>query len=85
MSDINSVVLVGRLVRDPEVRTTPRGVSVGNFTLAVNRRFKVNGEAQEETAFVPCAVFNLPAQWLGEHKKGEKVAVSGRLPPYHCP
>ncbi|PCF56576.1 single-stranded DNA-binding protein, partial [Staphylococcus delphini] len=46
---INRVVLVGRLTKDPEFRTTPSGVSVATFTLAVNRNFKSkNGEQQAD-------------------------------------
>jgi single-strand DNA-binding protein len=61
------------------MRRTSKGTPVASFSLAANRKYKANGDQQEETAFVNCALFGPPAEWLGEHRKGEKLAVSGRL------
>jgi single-strand DNA-binding protein len=80
MASENSVTLVGNLTKDPELRYTPSGAGVASFGLAVNRRYQVNGEWQEQTSF-----FNIVA-WseLGENaaaslSKGMRVIVTGRL------
>ncbi len=76
----NSVTLVGNLTRDPELRFTTGGRAVASFGLAVNRRYQVNGEWQEQTSY-----FNIVA-WsqLGENAaqtltKGSRAIVTGRL------
>ena len=76
----NNVTLVGNITRDPELRFTQSGRAVATFGLAVNRRYQVNGEWQEQTSF-----FNVVA-WgtLGENAaasltKGSRVIVNGRL------
>jgi single-strand DNA-binding protein len=76
----NTVTLVGNVTRDPELRYTSGGRGVASFGLAVNRRYQVNGEWQEQTSF-----FNVVA-WgtLGENaaaslNKGTRVVVYGRL------
>jgi single-strand DNA-binding protein len=76
----NSVTLVGNLTRDPELRFTGGGRAVASFGIAVNRRYQVNGEWQEQVSF-----FNVVA-WgqLGENAaasltKGSRVILSGRL------
>lgn len=80
MASENSVTLVGNLTRDPELRYTQSGRAVASFGMAVNRRYMVNNEWQEETSF-----FNLVA-WgdLGENAsasltKGSRIVVTGRL------
>jgi single-strand DNA-binding protein len=80
MASENNVTLVGNLTRDPELRFTQSGRGVASFGLAVNRRYQMNGEWQEETSF-----FNVVA-WgdLGENasaslNKGSRVVVTGRL------
>jgi len=76
----NTVTLVGNITRDPELRFTQGGRAVASFGIAVNRRYQVNGEWQEQTSF-----FNVVA-WgqLGENAaasltKGARVIVNGRL------
>jgi single-strand DNA-binding protein len=80
MASENTVTLVGNLTRDPELRYTTGGRGVASFGLAVNRRYQVNGEWQEQTSF-----FNVVA-WaqLGENAaatltKGSRAIVTGRL------
>jgi single-strand DNA-binding protein len=80
MASENSVTLVGNLTRDPELRYTTGGRGVASFGLAVNRRYQVNGEWQEQVSF-----FNVVA-WgdLGENAaasltKGARTIVTGRL------
>jgi len=80
MSDLNNVTVVGRLVRDPELKVTPSGLTVGAITVACNRVWKdANGQAREESAFIPVVVFGRPAEWLRDHKRGEPILISGRL------
>ena len=78
---MNKIILIGNLVRDPELRTTPQGISVCDFTIAVNRRRFGNAEAGQ-----PEADFFRISAWrqLGENcakylAKGRKVYVSGPL------
>lgn len=80
MSDLNNVTVVGRLVRNPELKLTPSGIAVAQITIACNRVWKDSkGEAKEETAFIPVVVFGRPAEWLRDHKRGESMLISGRL------
>lgn len=76
---MNKVVLIGNLVRDPEVRATQSGISVCNFTVAVNRRFKKeNGE--QETDFLNVIAWRQLAELCGKYlAKGRKVAVTGSI------
>lgn len=76
---INSVTLVGRLTKDPELRTTPSGVEVGNFTLAVNRTF-TNQQGEREADFINCIVFRKQAVNVNQYlSKGKLAGVVGRL------
>ena len=60
---INSVVLVGRLTRDPELRTTGSGISVATFTLAVDRQFS-NANGQRDADFINCVIWRKSAENL---------------------
>ncbi|WP_239774614.1 single-stranded DNA-binding protein [Mammaliicoccus sp. N-M50] len=76
---INSVTLVGRLTKDPELRTTPSGVEVGNFTLAVNRTF-TNHQGEREADFINCIVFRKQAVNVNQYlSKGKLAGIVGRL------
>jgi single-strand DNA-binding protein len=80
MSDLNNVVITGRLVRDPIVRKASTGVSMGIFTIASNYSYKDKaGGFQEEVAFLPCVIFGRWTDTLSRYHKGEMVLVSGRL------
>ena len=77
---MNNVVLMGRLTRDPEVRYTqgenPR--CVARYTLAVNRRFKREGE--QEADFINCVVFGKSAEFTEKYfRKGMQIAINGRI------
>jgi len=76
---VNSVVLVGRLVRDPELRYTPTGTPVARFTIAVDRRFKgPNGEKQ--TDFIRISSWSKQAELVANYlQKGALVGVEGSL------
>jgi single-strand DNA-binding protein len=81
MPTFNSVVLLGHLSRDPELRYTPQGAAVCDFSLAVNRRYsRKDGEKVDEVAFVEITVWNRLAELAAEYlKKGRAVLASGRL------
>lgn len=76
---LNTVILIGRLVRDPELRFTPNGVAVGNFTLAVDRPFS-NQQGERQTDFIDIVVWRKLAETCANYlSKGRLVAVEGRL------
>ncbi|WP_099158987.1 single-stranded DNA-binding protein [Virgibacillus ndiopensis] len=76
---LNRVVLVGRLTKDPDLRYTPNGVAVANFTLAVNRPFS-NQQGNREADFINCVVWRRPAENLANYmSKGSMVGVDGRV------
>lgn len=76
---INSVTLVGRLTKNPEIRTTPSGIEVGNFTLAVNRTF-TNQQGEREADFINCIVFRKQAVNVNQYlSKGKLAGIVGRL------
>jgi len=76
---LNRVVLIGRLTRDPELRYSPSGVAVANFTLAIDRRFK-NAQGEKETDFIPCVVFKQLAELCANYlAKGKLASVDGRI------
>ncbi|KMJ56472.1 single-stranded DNA-binding protein [Alkalihalophilus sp. As8PL] len=76
---LNRVVLVGRLTKDPELRYTPSGVAVANFTLAVNRAFS-NQQGEREADFINCVVWRKPAENVANYlKKGSLAGVDGRI------
>ncbi len=76
---INRTILVGRLTRDPELRTTQSGVNVASFTLAVNRTF-TNAQGEREADFINVIVFKKQAENVNKYlSKGSLAGVDGRL------
>ena len=76
---INRAILVGRLTKDPEYRTTPSGISVATFTLAVNRTF-TNANGEREADFINCVVFRKQADNVNNYLfKGSLAGVDGRI------
>lgn len=77
----NKVVLMGNLVRDPELRTTPNGTSVCGFSLAVNRTWRnAQGEQQEAVDFIDCNAWGKAGEIISQYMaKGRAILVSGRL------
>ncbi|WP_273854226.1 single-stranded DNA-binding protein [Guptibacillus spartinae] len=76
---LNRVVLVGRLTKDPELRYTPSGVAVANFTLAVNRPF-TNQQGDREADFINIVVWRRQAENAANFlKKGSLAGVDGRV------
>lgn len=77
---MNKVILMGRLTRDPEVRYSSSGdnLAIARYSLAVNRRFKRQGEAEAD--FIDCVAFGKAAEFAEKYfRKGQMVAVVGRL------
>jgi len=77
---MNRTVLVGRLVRDVDLRYTPSGDAVANFTIAVNRPFKNKETNETDADFVNCVIWRKPAENLANYmRKGSQIGVDGRL------
>lgn len=78
---VNKVMLIGRLGQDPEVKQTPSGSTVANFSIATNRVWKdKDGNTQEETEWSRCVAWNRLAEILQEYtRKGSRIYVEGRL------
>ncbi len=80
MANYNKVILMGNLTRDPELRYTPSGSAVANFSIAVNRRYKVENENREETSYFDIVFFGKRAETIAEYmKKGRPILLEGRL------
>jgi single-strand DNA-binding protein len=77
----NKVLLMGNLTRDIEIKHTSNNNAVGNFGLAVNRKFKAgDGEWREEVTFVDCEVWGRTAENMSKYlHKGRPVFIEGRL------
>ena len=81
MAQLNKVLLIGNLTRDPEVRYTPKGSAVADIGLATNRSWRTEtGEEKEEVCYVTVVVWGKQAEAAGKYlKKGRPVFVEGRL------
>lgn len=76
---LNSVVLIGRLTADPEIRYTPDGTAVGRFSLAVQRPKRSDGQ-DPGADFIDIVIWRRLAEVVAEHlSKGSLVAVEGRI------
>ena len=80
MVTFNRVIIAGNLVRDPEIRYLPSGLSVTSFAVAVNSRYKQNNELKEEVSYFDIVVFGKMGENCAEYlSKGRPVLVEGRL------
>jgi single-strand DNA-binding protein len=81
MANLNRVLLIGNLTRDPEVRYTPKGTAVADIGIAVNRVYSGDeGERKEEVTFVDVTLWGRQAEVAQEYlKKGRQVFIEGRL------
>lgn len=76
---LNQIVLVGRLVQDPEIKELENGVKTNYITLAVSRSYK-NADGIYETDFIPCLLYKGIAEKTTEYcKKGDVIGVKGRI------
>lgn len=74
---MNKLILIGRLTKDPEIRMSG-SVTIAKFSLAVDRRFKRDGEPEAD--FFNCTAFNKTAEFIEKYcKKGMKMALEGRI------
>lgn len=81
MSSVNKVILVGRLGKDPEVKSTPSGATVAKFSLATDEKFTdKSGERQERTEWHNVVAWNKLAEICGQYlRKGKLVYIEGSL------
>ncbi|MDD4327564.1 MAG: single-stranded DNA-binding protein [Eubacteriales bacterium] len=76
---MNKVILMGRLTRDPDLRTTSSQVSVATFTLAVDRRYK-SSSGDRQADFISIVAWRTTADFVGKYcRKGTKLVISGSL------
>lgn len=76
---LNQIVLVGRLIKDPEVVTTESGKNISHITIAIPRPFK-NVEGEYDTDFIDCVLWNTVAESTSEYcRKGDIIGVKGRV------
>ena len=81
MANVNKVILIGNLTRDPQLRYTPNQMAVCEFGLAVNRkRRSTTGESQDEVCFVDLTAWGKQAETLQKYvTKGQQIFIEGRL------
>jgi single-strand DNA-binding protein len=80
MNNLNSILIEGNLVRDPELSYTPKGTAVCKFAVACNRSYKQDDEFQKEVSYFDVSAWMRLAEVCGEYlKKGRGVRVVGRL------
>lgn len=76
---INNATLMGRLTADPELRTTPNGVSVTPFTVAVDRKYAPSGQ-ERQTDFIDCVAWRQTADFITRYfHKGDLIAIEGEI------
>lgn len=77
---LNHITLMGRMVRDPELRSTQSGTPVCSFTLACDRDFKTKDSGEKETDFIDCVAWRSTAEFVSKYfTKGRMIALDGRL------
>ena len=77
---LNHIVIMGRLVKDPELRYTQSQVPVASFTVAVDRDFGGRDGAERQTDFVDCVAWRQTGEFVSKYfQKGRMIVVSGRL------
>jgi single-strand DNA-binding protein len=80
MANLNKVMIIGNVTRDPEVKYTPKGSAVTDLGIAVNRSYKVGEERKEEVTYVDVTLWGRLAEIAGEYcRKGKPVYIEGRL------
>lgn len=76
---MNKVILMGRLTRDPELRSTASGTSVASFTIAVDRRF-ANRDGERQADFINCVAWRQTGEFVSKYfPKGRMIAVCGSI------
>lgn len=76
---LNKIFIMGRLTRDPELRTTNSGTSVASFSLAVDRNYK-GADGEKETDFIDCVAWRQTGEFAAKYfTRGRMAVVEGRL------
>jgi single-strand DNA-binding protein len=76
---VNIIIIIGRLTRDPELRTTTSQIPIATFTVAVDRKFK-NANGDREADFIQCVAWRQQGEFISKYfKKGSRIAVTGNL------
>jgi len=79
-NDLNRVILIGRLTRDPELRYTSSGTAVSSFSIANNRTYVTNGEKKEQVSYFNCVAWAKTGEVIVQYcKKGQRIGLEGRL------
>ena len=77
---LNHITIMGRMVRDPELRRTGSGIAVASFTLAVDRDFKAGNSGEKEVDFIDCVAWRQAGEFVSKYfSRGRMAVVSGRL------
>ena len=81
MPNLNKVLLMGNLTRDPELRVTTKGSAICQFSLAINRTFKLeSGESREEVTYTDCEAWGKTGETIAKYvSKGRPLFIEGRL------
>ncbi|MGD0768315.1 MAG: single-stranded DNA-binding protein [Tepidisphaeraceae bacterium] len=81
MANVNKVILIGNLTRDPQLKYLPSQMAVVEFGLATNHRYKTaTGEERDEVCFVDCSAFGRRAEVINQYcQKGKQLYIEGRL------
>lgn len=79
--NLNQATIVGRMVKDPEVKSLPSGAAVAGFSVATSRVWKgSDGKKNEDTEFHNCVAFGKTAEIIGQYvKKGQLILITGRI------
>lgn len=77
---VNKVILIGRIGKDPELKSLTSGTSVVNFSLATTETWKKDGEKQERTTWLNCSAFGKTGEMIAQYfKKGDLIYVEGSI------
>jgi len=81
MANVNRVILIGNLTRDPQLKYLPSQMAVAEFGLAINHKYKTaSGEQRDEVCFIDCTAFGKTGEVVNQYcQKGRQVYVEGRL------
>jgi single-strand DNA-binding protein len=79
MANVNKFICIGTLTRDPELRVTPKGTAIGQFALAVNRKWKDGENEKEEVCFLDFEVWGKSAEAIAKYvSKGQQIYIEAR-------
>ena len=77
---LNRIVLMGRLVADPELRQTPNGIFVASFRIAVDRNYQQKDTGEREADFINCVAWRQTGEFISRYfQKGRMIALEGSL------